>query len=177
MRRQREQREREMDPALRAFREYRFQIINRGGAIEEDSLSIQLWWIAARSAWGRWQTAQNHLPAPTGAEPPRITLRITESYVLDLLVSGRLVARAQREDDGAWEELSPYFWTTKFLQLECNPISLYRLKIPLASRRIKNRFNWISLPPLRWSQIKAIFPEHDDETDAETARLRSLEQQ
>jgi hypothetical protein len=68
--RQREQREREHDPALRAFREQRFRTISTGGGIEEQSFDILVYWIAVRSAWGKWQVAQNKLPInPETGEP------------------------------------------------------------------------------------------------------------
>jgi hypothetical protein len=77
MRRQREQRERELDPALRAFREQRFQAMNSGGVIDEESFDL----LAARSAWGRWQAAQHHFYQES-AEPPQMLLQLTAPHAL-----------------------------------------------------------------------------------------------
>jgi hypothetical protein len=178
MRRQREQRERELDPALRAFREQRFQAMNSGGVIDEESFDLLIWWIAARSAWGRWQAAQHHFyqPNPESAEPPQMLLQLTASHVLDLLCSGKIIARARRESDESYVELSPDFWTTKFFRIQPDLIRIYKAEIVWRPDGTDTRPIGYRYPRCEWKQIKAIFPEHDEKIDAVTARLSADQQ-
>jgi hypothetical protein len=173
MRRQREQHERELDPALRAFREQRFQAMNSGGEIDEESIDILIWWIAARSAWGRWQAAQHHYYQPNAesAEPPQMLLQLTASNVLGLLCSGKIIARARREADESYVELSPDFWTTKFFRIQPDLFRIYKAEIVWRPDGTDTRPIGYRYPRCEWKQLKAIFPEHDEKIDAVTARL------
>jgi hypothetical protein len=75
---QREQRERELNPALRAYRETVFQSVVSGNPIEDTSLYTVIYWIAARSSWGRWQAAQRHMEL--SGEPNNMLLSGALSY-------------------------------------------------------------------------------------------------
>jgi hypothetical protein len=176
LRRQREQRERELDPALRAFREQQFQTISAGGETDETNLSMLIWWVTVRSAWGRWQAAQHNFEEPTGEPHPTI-LQLAEHYFLDLLVKGQIVARAQRQDDESWEDLRPDWWKSKFFRVIRDPITLYKIAILWRPTGTDPRPIGYDYPRCHASQVKKIFPEFDEGTDAETKRLRLAQKQ
>jgi hypothetical protein len=170
MRRSREERERELDPTIRAFRESRYQLVASGGAIDEASLGMIIWWISTKSAWGRWQAAQRGLEET--AVPDQSFLSLTASHLTTKLEEGTIAARAWRANDSSYKELSPDFWKWKYLRVVPDNFSIWKALICLRGTTEAIEDTEYTSPVCDWNHIKMHFPETHEEIDAATTAMR-----
>jgi hypothetical protein len=143
--------------------------VTSGDAVEDTSLHGIIYWMVARSSWGRWQAAQNHVEQ-TG-EPNQLLLPIAFSHFLHQLESGKLFVRGRRTDNLSYEELSPDFWKSKFFRMLKYNISIWKVHVVW-------RPDGADPTPIGYDhfccdlrRVKIEFPEQDVELDARTASI------
>jgi hypothetical protein len=165
MRRQREQREREIDPSLSAFRENRRKFIEAGGVVDDQRLDQIVWWIAAKSAWGRWQAAEWGIENMS-----HIGLLIAGgNRLLQFLESGAVIIRARREGKSSYEELAPDFWRYRHLSVDSDPIRNCAVSIRLRDEDA-DADRYVD-PCCDLNRIKELLPEQDEQLEAAIADI------
>ncbi len=168
----REQREREADPYIQAFNESKYRNVLSGVAAEEHTLGFVVWWLANRTAWGRWYAAQ------TGVETgDKSVMHVAESILLTDLERGLIPARGIRADAPEKSEfVQPDYWQRMYFQVFPDTRTLFRARI--FSRKVTSPADSDDVADATYMvvfcdllKIEERYPQADRTTDKETARM------
>ncbi|MFL6603050.1 MAG: hypothetical protein ACJ8R9_17220 [Steroidobacteraceae bacterium] len=168
----REHRERESDPYIRAFNESKYKDVLSGVAAEEHVLGFVVWWLANRTAWGRWYAAQ------TGTDVgDKSVLRVAESVLLTDFEKGLIPTRGIRVDAPEESEfIQPGFWQRVYFQVFPDTRSLLRARI--FSRKVTSPTDTDDAVDRTYAvvfcdllNIEKRYPQSDRMTDKETAQI------
>ena len=167
LRRNREQRDPELDPAIRAFRETRYRSQISGHAADDQTLDEAVSWIAAKSAWGRLQAAESGVDNMF-----HIGLLIAAGdRLLKSLESGTIIVCARREGSFSYEELAPSFWRDRKLNVNSAPARYCAVSIGFRDNHTNTDSDKYVDPCCDLNLVKELFPEQDELLDAATAEI------
>jgi hypothetical protein len=167
---QRKQSEINNDPLRRAFYEKRFEQYKLGETFEEETLDHIVFWIANRSAFGRWQDAYSlrHDGHPRG-EYTKIHSAVSSLQIAaetgELLICGRQSGQIKMEP------ISPDFWrNVAGLDVKNDIHTIWKVYVIHRSFRSGEsiEFPTYSLLQSDMKRVRELWPEQDTDLDAQT---------
>jgi hypothetical protein len=138
-----------------------------GGKFSE--IMEAIWWVAERSAWGRWQTAQRL--ASGGSLPEENKLHLAEHVVRDAAQNGDLQISGRVAGTTSYSPIDQHFWRLVFFNLQRDDRTLWRAVLTPRAGVTTPIPDYDSFIVGR-SQLESLWSQRDLKVDWLTAKLR-----
>lgn len=86
-----------------------------------------IYWIAEKSAWGRWQDAKRRASGETSSELSKFSA--AEHVLRAAAENGEILLKGREKKSVEYRDFDQHFWRTAHFEIQSNPAALWRARI------------------------------------------------
>jgi hypothetical protein len=127
-----------------------------------------IYWIAEKSAWGRWQDAQRR--GSGGSLSEIFKFNVAEHVLRTAAENGELLIKGRQKKSVEYKDFDQHFWRTAYFEIQPNPVSLWKATVrPRAGADVSiSEYDDVLVEKRR---VEILWPRRDWQCDWLTLRL------